>query len=150
MCITSLSNFWRCKMFEVTKDEEFVSVTVKLKKRVMARDKKIYVYAKDALREAKRVFPELDLTVSNHNSVASTVKAPHEVTWKFKIIKKPEPVQQPRLTRKQRREALAELTQLTEEAGGYEQELSTENREKPDLTEAETCDKVDEAEEKAE
>lgn len=139
-------------MFEVKKDEEFVSVTVKLKKRTRSQDPKVTVYTRDAYNAAKKEFPDLKISekVEKPHTI-STMRLPHEATWKFKILKHPKPVvEQPRLTRKQRREALAELTQLTEEAGGYDQELSTENREKPDLTEVETCDKVDEAEEKAE
>lgn len=72
-------------MFEVKKDKDAVYVSVSLKKRVLARDPKIYVYPADALREAKKQYPDLDIAEPLQKTVASTVRAPHEVTWVFPI-----------------------------------------------------------------
>lgn len=74
-------------MFEVVKEKNFVSVRVKLNKRVYAKDPKVYIYVNDALREAKKAHPDLNISdKADNNQVASTVRSPHEVTWKFKII----------------------------------------------------------------
>lgn len=155
MCITNLSNFWRCKMFEkieIQKTDTHVEIFVQFKRRVSARQMRQKLEGKEARKILLEKSPELKIAEKPEKDVIIDNVKRLSATWKFALIKEqPKPVvEQPRLTRKQRREALAELTQLTEEAGGYEQELSTENREKSDLTEAETCDKVDEAEEKAE
>lgn len=78
-------------MFEVTQDEKHVSVTVKLKKRVLAKEKKVYVYSHDALKEAKKVFPKAMIAEkAEQDSVASNVSGPHEATWKFPLVKEVE------------------------------------------------------------
>ena len=157
MCITSLSNFWRCKVikeFKIEKTDTHVSIYICLVKKTNRKQMAILFETKDALALLKKECPDLKFVQKPEKQIHIENTGKNNcATWKFALIKeqpKPALVERPRLTRKQRREALAELTQLTEEAGGYDQEIQTENREKPDLTEAETCDKVDEAEEKAE
>lgn len=83
-------NIWSFKMINVEKDENFVSVTVKMDKRVKAKDPKAYFYTLDALREAKEKFPELDIIQNpEKHHVVSNVRVPHEATWKFKIRAQP-------------------------------------------------------------
>lgn len=78
-------------MFEIKQEKNEVLVTVSLKKRILNKDPKIYIYAQDALREAKKHLPELNISnMADNTQVASTVRVPHEVTWRFKIIEKEE------------------------------------------------------------
>lgn len=73
-------------MIEIVKTDTHVIVSVKMKKRVTAKDKKIYFYEYEALKEARNKFPELDLMSDRENStVVSNVFMPHEATWKFLI-----------------------------------------------------------------
>ena len=92
MFMISFYNTWSFKMFEVTKDDDYVSVTVVLQKRRLARESKIYFYYRDGLREAQKAFPDLALKQVPENSfVVSNVRAPHEGTWRFRILKDPKP-----------------------------------------------------------
>lgn len=78
-------------MFDIKQEKNEIVVTVKLQKRTLAKHPKTYVYARDALREVKKRFPDLHISeVPDNAQVASTVRSPHEVTWKFKIIEKEE------------------------------------------------------------
>lgn len=81
-------------MFEVLKEKDCVKVTVKLNKRVLAKEPKVYIYSRDALEEAKKHFP--DVKIAEHpqkNFVASNVRMPHEVTWKFALLSNKEETQ---------------------------------------------------------
>lgn len=75
-------------MIEVTKTHTHVMVNVKLKKRIMAKDKKIYFYTHDAFLEAKKKFPDLDIKkIADKQHVISNVSSPHEATWQFPLEK---------------------------------------------------------------
>ena len=78
-------------MFEVTKNSSHVIVRAVLKKRSAARDPKVYLYVEDALAAAKEKFPHVKFADQADNAaVASNVKGPYEVEWKFAIEKKKE------------------------------------------------------------
>lgn len=135
-------------MFEITKDEEFVSVTVKLKKRTHCRDKKIVIRTRDALQAARKKFSELDISeITEKAFTVSNTSSVNEATWKFKI-KQPLKIEQEtsRFSRRQRR-APEQQVQLVNKEDNV---LSGSEKANSDLTEEKTCDKVDEAEKKAE
>lgn len=102
-------------MFEIIKEKDYVIVSVKLQKRTLAKHPKLFIYMKDALREAKMSFPDLQISEkADNNQVASTVRSPHQVTWKFKIIeqkKEQKITKKTRTTKKQLTEQIvADLT----------------------------------------
>lgn len=102
-------------MFIVTKDEEFVCVSVKLSKRVLSKQPKVYIYDNDALLEAKKMFPELNFSQKPEKSqVISSVSTPHEGTWMFRIVK-PKKQEQPQ---KQEQKKSLTLTQNVDKVGG--------------------------------
>lgn len=75
-------------MIEVTKTHTHVMVNVKLKKRIMAKDKKIYFYTHDAFLEAKKKFPDLDIKkIADKQHVISNMSSPYEATWNFPLEK---------------------------------------------------------------
>jgi hypothetical protein len=82
-------------MIEVTKTNSHVLVRVKLDKRLLAKEKKVYLYAHDAYAEAVKKFPEIKIkNIAEEQHVISNVSSPHEAMWKFAIekletIKKP-------------------------------------------------------------
>lgn len=79
-------------MFEVTKNSSHVIVRVSLKKRVTAKEPKVYLYAEDAHAEAKRKFPHVKFSSeADSAAMASNVKGPHEAEWKFAIKKTEQP-----------------------------------------------------------
>lgn len=73
-------------MFEVTKNETHVTVSVKLKKRIMAKESKVYLYSHDALAAAKKELPEAEIVAkAEKDIVVSNVSGPLEATWKFPL-----------------------------------------------------------------
>lgn len=117
-------------MFKVIKEKEYISVTVKLQKRRLAKDPKIYYYYRDALLELRKVYPDIKINeVPENTIVISTVKAPHEGTWKFRILENKQDEKTnltknvKKLSKKQQLEALDELVELSQEMGGYDKEL---------------------------
>lgn len=79
-------------MFEIEKSNSQVLVRVALTKKVYARDKKIFIYMKDALNAAKKQFPDLELENAPGNIyMISNTKEPHEFIWKFNIKEKNKP-----------------------------------------------------------
>jgi len=76
-------------MFEVIKDDSHITVRVTLKKRVTAKEPKVYLYTEDALAEAKKKCPHIQFSSEAEKAnVASNVKGPYEAEWKFKIEEK--------------------------------------------------------------
>jgi hypothetical protein len=95
-------------MFKIEKKGSQVLVEVKLTKKVYARDKKIFIYAKEALRRAREEFPELELENDPGNiHVISNTKEPHEFIWKFNIKQKNKP-------NKNKRKFVGELVKSSE------------------------------------
>lgn len=75
-------------MIEVTKTSSHVLVNIKLNKRLLAKEKKIYLYSHDAHKEAINRFPDLKISsVAEEQHVISNISSPHEATWKFAIEK---------------------------------------------------------------
>lgn len=75
-------------MFDIRKDEDYIYVEVKVKKRETKNDERVYVYWRECVEQIKNTFPEVDYEkYPEVPFVVSSVKEPHEGTWKFKINK---------------------------------------------------------------
>lgn len=133
-------------MFEIKREENYISVKVSLQKRTLAKHPKVFIYSRDALAKAKETFPELNISDKADNSqVASTVRSPHEVVWKFKIIEQKEEqktIKHKKTIKKEQLDTLAELTRPSEEFSGYDKEFSA------DLTSSESSATMEETVEK--
>lgn len=80
-------------MFEVTKDDDFVMVSAGLPKRILAKEPKIFYSFRDALLHANKVCYDVEFNqFPEEYFVISNTQEPHSAIWKFKIIKKEEPV----------------------------------------------------------
>lgn len=75
-------------MVEVKQEKNFVCVTVKMEKRMLAKEPKKFFYTKDALEAAKKELSNVkfkDEPLENH--VVSNCKGIQEATWKFPLVK---------------------------------------------------------------
>lgn len=75
-------------MIEVKQEKDFVCVTVKMQKRVLAKEPKKFFYTKDAVEEVKKSLPEAifkEQPLVEH--VVSNCKEVQEATWKFPLVK---------------------------------------------------------------
>lgn len=116
-------------MFEVTKNEDCICVTVKLEKRVKTKDPKVYVYTNDALQEAKKKFPHTKMSEKPEQFlVASNVRGPQEVTWKFKILETKTEVSKPQEQKKDLTSSFRRAkTEKPLEVESEEESVQTEN-----------------------
>ena len=131
-------------MFKITKDEEYVKVSIEVQKRTLARDPKIYYYYRDALRELRKVYPDLKIKETPENNlVVSSVREPHQGTWRFKILEKPK-LDTTKIIKKQKKQASSQLSESLEESNNYKElDKVLTNSEEPATIE-ETTEKVQE------
>lgn len=75
-------------MFRVKKDDNFVTVTLKLEKRVYAREPKLLYKTSDAYLEAKKIYFNIEFSeVPEEHTVVTNMKEPCSGQWRFAIIK---------------------------------------------------------------
>lgn len=75
-------------MIEVKQEKDFVCVTVKMQKRVLAKEPKRFFYTKDAHEAAKTELPGINFKEEPlENHVVSNVKGLQEATWRFPLVK---------------------------------------------------------------
>ena len=71
-------------MFEVRREKDKVIVEAKLQKRKVSREPIIFLFTKDAIREASAAFPNLKMHIEK-TCIISNTKEPYEGTWIFGI-----------------------------------------------------------------
>lgn len=75
-------------MIEVKQEKDFVCVTVKMQKRILAKESKKFFYTKDAFEAAKKEFPNVNFESQPlEDQVVSNCREIQEATWKFPLIK---------------------------------------------------------------
>jgi hypothetical protein len=80
-------------MFEITKDEDYIYVSVSLTKREFAREQKIWIREQDALDAVISEYPEVEIVpIAKEKITASNIREPHSATWSFPLKKTKKPL----------------------------------------------------------